>query len=78
MVLTPPLAAMQSFELWWLAWLLGRNLVLITLLFGGLHAYFYIIKGQGDELRFTTRGPIKKARRFWFGDQTYDNMFFRI
>ena len=41
--LTPPLAAMQSFELWWLSWLLVRNLVLVTLVFGGLHAYFYIL-----------------------------------
>lgn len=76
--LTPPLAAMQSFELWWLSWLLVRNLVLVTLVFGGLHAYFYILKGQGDDLRFTTRGPVKNAKRFLFGNQIRDNVFFTL
>ena len=44
--LTPALAAMQTFELWWIALIFGRNVGLVLLYFGSLHLYFYFLNGQ--------------------------------
>ena len=73
--LTPELAAMTSFEFWWVGLLYARNLAFITVLFGGLHLYFYVFKCQGNALKFTTRPLATKSRRFLFGDQVRDNVF---
>ena len=48
MWLTPELAAMQTVEAWWVALLLVRNMALLLAVFGGLHVYFYIVRGQKD------------------------------
>ena len=45
--LTPSLESMRTLELWWVAIILVRNLALVTLVFGGLHAYLYIFRGRG-------------------------------
>lgn len=73
--LTPPLAAMQSFELWWIALLFARNLALIAVFFGGLHLFFYTFKGQGDGQRFTRKPFATDSGRFLFRDQVRDNVF---
>lgn len=73
--LTPDLAQMKSLELWWIALLLVRNLLLTAGYFGGLHLYLYQYKQQGDELQFSNRPFAKNNRRFKFGDQVRDNMF---
>lgn len=72
--LTPELAAMKSLEIWWIALLLGRNLALTLLLFGGLHLYFYVFKRQGDTLRFTLKPFATDSGRFLFRHQVRDNM----
>ncbi|MEM7406448.1 MAG: sterol desaturase family protein [Pseudomonadota bacterium] len=76
--LTPPLAAMQTLEVWWVAWILARNLLLVSLVFGTLHAWLYIYKRQGEELQFSNRGPARDSRRFLFRDQVKDNVFFTL
>ena len=73
--LTPELATMAAFELWWIAVIYVRNLALIALLFGGLHLYFYVLRRQGDDRRYTTRPFSTDSRRFRFRDQVKDNMF---
>lgn len=73
--LTPDLASMQSLELWWVALIFARNFVFILALFGGLHLYLYVFKGQGDDLKFTTKPFAKDDRKFIFKDQVHDNMF---
>lgn len=73
--LTPELAAMRSFEAWWIALLLARNAALVLLLFGGLHLYFYVWKGQGDALKFSSKPLARGSKRFLFADQVRDNMF---
>lgn len=73
--LTPSLDAMKSFEAWWIGWLLARNLALVLAVFGGLHVYLYVLKGQGDELKFSTKPLAKNNKRFLFSDQVRDNMF---
>ena len=73
--LTPKLASMVHFELWWIATILIRNYVLITLLFGGMHYFLYIRKSQGDRLRYTTKPFATDSKRFRFKHQVRDNMF---
>ena len=73
--LTPDLAAMQSFEAWWIALILVRNLVLTTIFFGGLHLYFHVFKKQGDELKFSSKPLATNNKRFLFNNQVRDNVF---
>ncbi len=72
---TPDLAAMQSFELWWITLLLVRNLVLVAIVMGGLHLFFFTLKKQGDDLKFSDKPLATNNRRFLFRDQVRDNMF---
>ncbi|MDP6952350.1 MAG: hypothetical protein QGF53_06275, partial [Alphaproteobacteria bacterium] len=44
--LTPDLATMATFELWWIGLIFARNLAYVLLLFGGLYLYFYVFKVQ--------------------------------
>ena len=76
--LTPPLAAMQSFEIGWIAAVWARNLGLTVLVFGGFHLYFYILKGQGTDFKFTTRPLARDNKHFTFGNQVHDNMFWTL
>lgn len=73
--LTPELASMSNFELWWVLILLARNFALVALLFGGMHYFLYTRKTQGDRLRFTTKPFPTNGKRFKFGNQVQDNMF---
>lgn len=74
-LLTPELQAMQAIEAGWVGLLLARNVVFVLLVFGGLHLYFYLLRAQGDELRFTSRSFAVGNRRFRFNHQVRDNMF---
>lgn len=74
-LLTPDLAQMKTFEVWWIAWLLVRNLALTTAFFGGLHVYLYVLRQQDDKTQFSDRPFATNNRRFLFGDQVRDNMF---
>ncbi len=73
--LTPELAAMKFFELWWVVLLLARNLGIILVLYGGAHLYFYIFEAQGDATKFTSQPLARGNSRFLFNDQVRDNMF---
>lgn len=73
--LTPALATMKTFELWWIALILLRNYVLIGFIFGGMHYVLYIKKNQGDRLRYTTKPFATNSKRFKFKHQVRDNMY---
>lgn len=73
--LTPDLAAMKSFEAWWIAILLLRNLALVLAFFGGLHLLLYVAKRQGNEMKFSAKPLATNNPRFLFGNQVRDNMF---
>lgn len=73
--LTPDLAQMKSLELWWIGWLLVRNLALTIAVYGGLHLYLYSFQAQRNETKFSTKPFLTNNRRFLFNDQVRDNMF---
>jgi len=73
--LTPDLATMKTFQWDWIAVIWGRNLGLTFLVFGGLHFRFYIAKAQGRRFMMNRREPTQNHRRFLFGNQVRENMF---
>lgn len=73
--LTPDLDQMKTFELWWIALILARNLGLTLAFFGGLHLYLYSFKQQRDKTKFSDKPFLTNNKRFRFGDQVRDNMF---
>ena len=76
--LTPALASMQTFELWWIALIFGRNLGLAVLIYGAWHLYLYVIKGQGTDFKYTTKPQATNNKIFTFNNQVYDNMFWTL
>ncbi len=71
----PALDRCREFEAAWIGEIYLRNLVLFFVVAGGLHLYFYICCAQGDERRYDTRPLVKNNRKFTFGSQVSDNMF---
>ena len=76
--LTPSLASMQSFELWWVGLILARNLALTVVLCTAWHLWFYVFKVQGDHTRYSLRPFAKKSRVFTFNNQLADNIFWTL
>ena len=76
--LTPNLESMQTFNIEWMGIIYMRNLSLMLLVFGGWHFRFYILRAQGNKFSFNKRTPQAKNRKFLFGNQVYDNMFYSI
>lgn len=73
--LTPDLAQMKTFEVWWVALLLVRNLALTVFFVGGLHLYLYVYRQQKDTLEFSSKPFATNNKRFKFRDQVKDNVF---
>ena len=73
--LTPALASMQTFEAWWIALILARNLGLTVLLFGAWHLWFYVFKVQGTDTKYTLRPLAKNDKKYAFNNQLLDNIF---
>ncbi|MCP5151696.1 MAG: sterol desaturase family protein [Ectothiorhodospiraceae bacterium] len=76
--LTPELDAMAQLELGWIGWLLARNLLFVAVLYGALHYYLHVRRGQGDELRFSARPFAEDSPRFKFRSQVRDNVFHTV
>jgi len=73
-----PIETYETFEFGWLLENHLRNLVLMTLVAGGLHLYFYTFKKQGEALRFDPRILARQNNRFTFNNQVLDNMFWTL
>ncbi|MEM7428314.1 MAG: sterol desaturase family protein [Pseudomonadota bacterium] len=74
----PPLEDCKGFALGWMANVWLRNMVLMTIVAGGLHLYFYTYKKQGKERKYDPRDLARKGRSFTFNSQVYDNMFWSL
>ena len=73
--LQPALERCVTFEVGWVAQMFARNLGLMVLYAGGLHLYFYTLGKQGVASKFDPRGMETDSRRFTFGNQVWDNIF---
>jgi len=74
----PNLSQTSEISFNWIALIYVRNLLLMCLVAGGLHWYFYIKRAQGDEYRFDARPLVNKGRAFTFDSQVRDNMFWTL
>ncbi|MGR3570441.1 sterol desaturase family protein [Brevirhabdus sp.] len=74
----PPLEVTQTLAPGWIAQVWLRNIVLMTLVAGGLHLYFYRFNAQGKKLRYDPRPLMVKGRQFTLGGQIRDNMFWTL
>ena len=75
---TPVLEQCKTFEFGWVAEIYVRNLFLMILVAGGLHAYFYFYKRQDQEKRYDACELIKSSRLFTFNSQVLDNVFWTL
>jgi len=71
----PALIRCQVFQFDWIAQIFFRNLILMFVVAGGLHLYFYVLRGQGEERHYDARPFAENSRVFTFNNQLRDNMF---
>lgn len=71
----PAISRCVNFEAGWMLQVLGRNMVLMWLFYGGLYYYLYIRKAEGTKTKFDAKWPTRNSRVFLFRDQVYDNIF---
>ena len=76
--LQPDISELKTFSFGWVLQIYLRNILLLTLVAGGLHAYLYTFRRQGTELKFDSRDLAKANKRFTFRNQVYDNIFWSL
>lgn len=74
----PAMEQMKTLSIGWVAQIWVRNLVLMFLVAGSLHWFFFMRKGQGNRLKFDPRDLAIKGKQFNFGGQVKDNMFWTL
>ncbi|MEM7239116.1 MAG: sterol desaturase family protein, partial [Pseudomonadota bacterium] len=74
----PPIDEARHLSPGWIAEMYVRNLVLMSLVAGGLHLYFYTFTRQGKRLRYDARPLMKAGKQFTLGGQIRDNMFWTL
>ena len=74
----PSLETTKTLSIDWIALIWLRNIVLMSLVAGGLHWFFYMRRAQGQRLKFDPRELMVKGRQFTFGGQVRDNMFWSL
>ena len=74
----PSLQTAQTFAVGWIVQVWAVNIVMMVVIAGGLHWYFYIRKGQGKRLKFDHRDQARGNRLWTFSDQVRDNMFWSL
>lgn len=74
----PALEEAKTLEVGWIAELYVRNFVLLTLVAGGLHLYFYTWRRQGQRLKYDARELKTGNRVFTFNHQVFDNVFWSL
>ena len=74
----PPLEVTQTFAIGWIAQMYARNLILMFIVAGVLHLWFYTFSAQGQALKYDPRPLMVKGRQFTLGGQVRDNMFWTL
>jgi len=77
-ILQPPLEQTRQFAFSWIAQMFIRNIILITVVAGGLHFFLYTRKTQGKRLKFDPKTLYAKGRRYTLNSQIRDNMFWTL
>ena len=75
---SPSMSEAGSLRPGWIAEIWIRNVVLVTVVAGGLHLLLQRYRVQGDGLRYDARPLTKNKSLFLFNDQVADNMFLTL
>ena len=76
--LFPPTQEMATLSPEWISKVALRNYIMIFIVAGGLHWWFFIRKGQGKLFQYDTSIRNNKSRKFTFNNSVYDNMFWTL
>ena len=73
----PPLEDAETWSWVWVfqTWII--NLFLMIFIAGGLHWYFFMVKGQDKNLKFDKR-DLGRGKLWSFSNQVYDNIFWSL
>ena len=74
----PVLANQTQISVDWFGVALLRNYILMLVLIGGLHLWFYTFNAQGNQFKYDPRPMSPKKSLFFLGNQTWDNMFYTL
>ena len=74
----PALEQVETLSLGWIAQIWLRNLVLMFVVAGSLHWFFFMRKGQGKRLKLDPRNLAAKGKQFNFGGQVKDKMLWSL
>ena len=72
---SPSLDRCHELSLDWIAQIWLRHFLIILVVAGGLHLYFYTFNKQGITEKYDHRDLAKDSKRFHFNNQTWDNVF---
>ncbi|MEM7743034.1 MAG: sterol desaturase family protein [Pseudomonadota bacterium] len=73
----PPLEEARTLAAGWIFTIWVKNMVLMTVVAGGLHLYFFTWRRQGRDLKFDPREQTG-GRTFTFNSQLWDNVFWTL
>ncbi|MBT4890901.1 MAG: sterol desaturase family protein [Rhodospirillales bacterium] len=76
--LLPDMAQMATFQIDWIGRIFAMNFMFLSIIAGGLHTYFYILRAQDQHQKFEHRDMARGKKAFLFNDQVKDNMFFSL
>ena len=74
----PSQSQMQTLSLGWIFQIWFRNALLLTLVAGSLHLYFYTFKKQNRDLKYERKFLNRNSKIHNFGNQVLDNMFWSL
>ena len=74
----PSLERCLTFRVDWMGQIWLRNLVLMTLVAGGLHLFFISLNKQDKTRKYDPRKMAENSKSYLFGDQVYDNVFWTL
>ena len=74
----PSLETARTLSFDWIAAIWLRNMILMTVVAGGLHWFFHAARLQGDRLKYDPRELARESRQFTFGGQVRDNAFWTL
>ena len=75
---SPTLEQTQTLAFGWVLSILARNLVIFSIVAGGLHLWFYRYAVQGQDKKYDPRPYPRQGRMFTGGNQVIDNMVWSL
>ena len=77
-LLVPEPEVMKQLSMGWIVQVWIRNILLLSLIAGSLHYWFYSLTAQGKQLKYDHRQLAKDNGIYMFRNQVRDNMFWSL